>query len=240
MINSSAYFLVVHGSRNVKYGEQLNQLVSKIQTQLHFRGISVPLATAYLELASQPLHQEIIAFATKCAAQGYQSINVFPLFLLSGTHVINDIPEQLCLARANSPLPLELMFHLGSSDHLISLLRSQLDNYKTSERILLAHGTSLARGNEELAKIAQQLNAKVAYWSMEPSLNPVINDLIFAEVDSVAILPYFLFTGKITDTIRAEINYLQSKSNIQIVTLPTLTKMNEFIDVVIQCMGINS
>ena len=238
MINRSAYFFVVHGSRNFHYGQQLSLLVQNIKSQLNSQEISIPVATAYLELASQPLHQAIISFAKQCAIQGYELIKVFPLFLLSGTHVINDLPEQLALAEAQSPLALELMPHLGRSDELISLLRSQFALHHSRERILLAHGTSLAKGNQELEKIARQLEARVAYWSMQPSLNSVINDLIFSQVESVAILPYFLFTGKITKAIENEIKILQNNTEMKIITLPTLAQTSRFAEMVIQWMGL--
>ena len=237
MINRSAYFFVVHGSRNLNYGQQLSKLLSDIESQLTSPGRSISLATAYLELAPQPLHEAIIAFAQQSVSEGYESIKVFPLFLLSGTHVLHDIPEQLALAQAKSSLPLELMPHLGSCDDLITLLRSQFEIHHRSERVLLTHGTSIVQGNQELEAIAHQLKAKVAYWSMQPSLNSVINNLIFSQVESVMILPYFLFTGKITEAIENEIKVLQTSTPMNIFTLPTLAQTNRFVQTVIQWMG---
>ena len=235
---SSAYLLVVHGSRNLNYGKQLDQLVQNIQSHLDSQGISVVLATAYLELTFKPLHQEIIRFAQDCATQGYQSVKILPLFLLSGTHVTHDIPHQLALAEVESPLTLELIPHLGTSDNLISCLRKQFHQVNTNNRLLIAHGTSLTEGNQELEKIAYQLEAQVAYWSMQPYFVDVVKDLITSGVERLSILPYFLFTGKITETIVSEINNLQQKSSIQIITLPTLAQTHEFIEIIINWMEI--
>ncbi len=230
---SSAYFLVVHGSRNPLYGKQLHQLVNDIQLQLYAQEISIFLDTAYLELASKPLHQKIISFAQESAIKGYQSVRVLPLFLLSGTHVINDIPQEFSLACGDSPLPLELLPNIGTSIDLINLLRSQFEGANTSDRILLAHGTSLPEANQELEEVAAQLQARVAYWSREPQIDTVVNDLIVSEVKSIAVLPYFLFTGKITDAIESQISDLQDKATTKIVVLPTLAQINQFIKIVI-------
>jgi sirohydrochlorin ferrochelatase len=238
MINSSAYLLVVHGSRNLYYGEQLHQLVDQLKSQLNSQGIYVPLATAYLELAPQPLHQKIIDFAQDCATQGYQSVQILPLFLLSGTHVVHDIPNQVALAQLNSPLPLILQAHIGSSADLMSLLARQFEQANSRKRILLAHGTSLTEGNQELETMAQQLQAQVAYWSREPFIGQIVNNLLQAPAESIAILPYFLFTGKITDAIVTEINHLQQKSSTEIIILPTLAQSNEFIAIIINWLGI--
>jgi sirohydrochlorin ferrochelatase len=237
MINRSAYLLVVHGSRNYNYARQLNQLLGDIQAQLTAQSISIPVITAYLELAPKPLHQAIISLAQQFSLQGYHSIKILPLFLSSGTHVIHDIPEQLALAKIDSPLPLELMPHLGSCSDLFSLLQSQFQTHHTSDRILLAHGSSLTQSNQELEKLAVNLQAKVAYWSIEPSLHSVIDDLISSQTESLAILPYFLFTGKITAAIEQEINTLQYNTPMKIINLPTLTQMNRFAEMIVQWMG---
>ena len=188
----------------------------------------------------KPLHQEIINFAQDCASQGYQSVKILPLFLLSGTHVVNDIPEQLALAEVYSPLPLELIPHLGRSNHLIFWLQEQLEKANTSERILVAHGTSLAEGNQELEKIAHQLQAQVAYWSREPRLGSIVANLLRSQTQRVAILPYFLFNGKITEAIVSEINHLQQKSKAEIITMPTLAQTNDFVDIIIDWMKLIS
>ncbi len=234
MINSSAYLLVVHGSRNVNYGKQLQQLAHQIQLRLEAQNKSVFLSSAYLELTNKPLAENIISFAQQSASLGYQSVKILPLFLLSGTHVINDIPEQIALASIDSPLPLQLMPHIGTSDNLIALLRSQFSQTKAHQRILLAHGTSIKQANQELEKITIDLQAKVAYWSIEPNFIDVVEEMTStkSEQEVVAVLPYFLFTGKITETIVSQINNLPSNISKQITLLPTLAQTEDLVDVI--------
>ena len=240
MKKSTAYLLVVHGSRSFYYAQQLRQLANQIQSSLHSQNRSIPFITAYLELAEKPLHEEIIGFAREYALKGYKSIKVLPLFLLSGAHVLEDIPEQLSLARANSPLPIELVSCLGKFPDLVDLLRSQflsVSNANNNERILLAHGTRLKQGQQELGELADQLDAKVAYWSIEPNVIDVIKQIaVVSPQSSITVLPYFLFTGKITDTIVSQINELPESITSKINILPTLAKTELFANLITEYM----
>ena len=243
MKKSTAYLLVVHGSRSFYYAQQLRQLANQIQSSLHSQNRSIPFITAYLELAEKPLHEEIIGFAREYALKGYQSIKVLPLFLLSGAHVLEDIPEQLSLARANSPLPIELVDCLGKFPDLVNVLRTQFlsasnaSNNNNNERILLAHGTRLKQGQQELGELADQLDAKVAYWSIEPNVIDVIKQIaVVSPQSSITVLPYFLFTGKITDTIVSQINELPESITSKINILPTLAKNELFANLITQYM----
>ena len=240
MKKSTAYLLVVHGSRSFYYAQQLRQLANQIQSSLHSQNRSIPFITAYLELAEKPLHEEIVGFAREYALKGYQSIKVLPLFLLSGAHVLEDIPEQLSLARANSPLPIELVSCLGKFPDLVDLLKSQflsVSNANNNERILLAHGTRLKQGQQELGELADQLDAKVAYWSTEPNVIDVIKQIaVVSPQSSITVLPYFLFTGKITDTIVSQINELPESITHKINILPTLAKTEPFANLITEYM----
>ena len=237
MKKSTAYLLVVHGSRSVNYAQQLRQLAKQMRSYLSSQNRSIQFTTAYLELAEKPLHQEIIDLTTEYALQGYKCLKVLPLFLLSGTHVLQDIPEQVALARVNSPLSIELMTSLGKSPYLLNFLRSQFLPFNNSEKILLAHGTRFKKGNEELIKIAEKLEAKVAYWSIEPKITHVIKQIhTISSESSITILPYFLFTGRITDTIVSTVNDLPQIITGKVNMLPTLAQNEEFSHLIAQYM----
>lgn len=215
-ITSSAYFLVAHGSRNPNYLLQLQNLAILIQQEINISNKYLPIVkTGYLELAKIPLFQSIINFALELSSQGnYQSIKIIPLFLSSGVHVKQDIPREIQLARKhlkNNHVSLQLMPFLGSHDNLLTVLERKFAQFNTQKKILLAHGSSLEQSNQECQKIATQLDVDLTYWSINPKLNEKIASLSNSGVDSVAIIPYFLFEGRITRAIADNIKELKAK-----------------------------
>jgi sirohydrochlorin cobaltochelatase len=225
---SSAHLLVFHGSRDPRpqiavaqlgdlVGQQLSQAREKLISKSEFNHSlavlepdnQVSVATASLELAEIPLNKQIEAFAQQAQLRGFKELNIVPLFLLSGVHVNQDIPEEV--AKARSPIKLELKSHLGSYQGIKSLLSRQFANFTSQDRILLAHGSRRLGGNRDVEKLAAFFGAIPAYWSIKPSLNQQIETLIAQGSRSIAILPYFLFAGGITDAIEAQVLDLSQK-----------------------------
>jgi sirohydrochlorin ferrochelatase len=229
-----SYLLVVHGSRNPFYRQQLHQLQHLITEKLNNQGFFAPIATAYLELGDESLSVKIVNFAEEYAKKGYQTLKILPLFLLSGIHVLEDIPKEVEISRPFSPLKLELMSHLGQSKDLMTLLQHKYQQQPTTHRILLTHGTKILHGNQESEEIAQKLNAKTAYWSISPNLATVIDKLPNSPSDSIAILSYFLFSGKITDTIASQIELLQKDTQSQLKFISPLGVTPGFIEVIVK------
>jgi sirohydrochlorin ferrochelatase len=191
----------------------------------------VLVGTAALELAEIPLHQQIEAFAQQAQRQGFNRLQIVPLFLLSGVHVNEDIPAEV--AKTRSPIKLELKPHLGSYQGIKSLLSRQLANFTAQERILLAHGSRRPGGNRDVENLAAFFGAVPAYWSIEPSLTQQIASLIAQGSRSIAILPYFLFAGGITDAIEVQVlEFMQKypKVNLSLgVSLGATTELAEII-----------
>jgi len=233
----SAYLLVSHGSRDPRPQvamERLAWLVSR-RRELSWRGsreqgagsrgaIHNPqstiqnsftplIGTAYLELSSTPLHQQIAEFSDRALSCGYQQVQVVPLFLLPGVHVMEDIPAEVTLARQalKAKIKLELRPHLGSHAGLVRLLKKQLDRTKAEKTILLAHGSRLKGSDHPVEAIAQQIGAVAAYWSVSPSLTERVQELAIAGRRRIAIVPYFLFAGGITDAIAEVVGQLHSE-----------------------------
>ena len=233
MIISSAHLLVAHGSRNSHYQINLQKLAHLVQQQViqKYRqnqltstednklerkqfSLYLPLVDiAYLELTSIPLSEAIINFAFQALLQNYQFIKIIPLFLSSGVHVLQDIPEQIKLAqeKLTNHIEIQLMPHLGSYQSLVKLLEKQFIQLPVQKRILLAHGSRLNTGNQQCEQIAAQLEAEVAYWSVNPSLKEKVASLVELGVQSIAIIPYFLFEGKITQALVYQIEQLQTE-----------------------------
>jgi sirohydrochlorin cobaltochelatase len=175
--------------------------------------VSLPLVkTAALELAVVPLHQKLIDLAGFWTDRGCFKIRILPLFLAPGVHVTEDIPSEIALAqqRIGKSVEFELLTYLGSYRSLSALLAQQIAEFADGEIILMAHGSRYRQANSNCERLAANLKATIAYWSIEPSLSQQVRALVDAGKTKIAILPYFLFPGRISQTIAARVRELQA------------------------------
>ncbi|HTL87956.1 MAG TPA: sirohydrochlorin chelatase [Leptolyngbya sp.] len=196
----SAYLLVTHGSRDIRPQIAIDQLRDRIEQRL-----SVPVGAAVLEFAT-PLHQQIEAFSRQ--HPHLSQIQIVPLFLLPGVHVMEDIPEQIAIARSNLNVELRVLPYLGSHPGMAAVLASRLT--PSDAQILLAHGSRRSGGNAAIEEIATAIDAVPTYWSVEPKLAVRLLELAQQGHQHIAILPYFLFSGGITDAIAQSIEELSA------------------------------
>ncbi|MEH2251244.1 sirohydrochlorin chelatase [Nostoc sp.] len=224
---SSAYLLVSHGSRDPRPEIAMQQLAKLLCNKLpknhnpsdceHLVGI------AALEMSSQPLHKQIQQFAKSAFYDAYgglrlrpvsqndNRLKIVPLFLLPGVHVMTDIPAEVALAQraTGQDMMIELQPYLGSHPNLEKLLAKQIAAIKAEAWILLAHGSRRPGSQETVEAMAASLGAVGAYWAVPPSLESRVKELVTAGYQEIAILPYFLFAGGITDAIAASIEELK-------------------------------
>lgn len=230
---SSAYLLVSHGSRDPRpqialehLAKLVAQRLSRLRRQSHVMLLSPqgqeigaqgsgdrsnadsePLVgTAVLELAPLPLHEQLQQFGEQAIQCGYKSVKILPLFLLSGMHVMEDIPAELAIVqqRLSNKITFQLCPHLGSHAQLWQLLLNPVDSFTTlpqAGKVLLSHGSRRPGSHQSVEAIASQLGALPAYWSLPPSLEEQVMALIKYGHQQIMILPYFLFEGGITDAI---------------------------------------
>jgi sirohydrochlorin cobaltochelatase len=232
---SSAYLLVSHGSRDSRPQaalEQLaellklrfegtkkvspypkNQRVSVVEMPSSLRLQKMLVGTATLELAPIPLHEQIQQFGQEVLAAGCRHLQILPLFLLPGVHVREDIPQEVAVAQQalGQQLTIDLRHHLGSHPELGRLFASQMTDLETEARILLSHGSRRQGGNQPVEAIATQLNAVPAYWSVSPNLESQVAAFVKAGYRQIAVLPYFLFSGGITDAIAQKVEHLKKQ-----------------------------
>lgn len=190
--SGSAYLLVVHGSRNQSYQAAVEQLAALVRSHARFQlgGISPLVGVAFLELHPQPLHGQIAEFAAGAAIIGCSRIQVLPVFLHSGVHVMEDIPAEVATAREiiEPKITIELRPYLGTNTLALSqLLASEIarlgEHSSGQSCILLSHGSRRPGGNlcvaEIAARIARQFEIEVltAYWSMSPTLEERVVEL---------------------------------------------------------------
>ena len=234
----SAYLLVSHGSRDPRPQLAMAQLVELLYQRQSAESIGAlslcrpqecgkinrkPLVgMACLELASKPLHEQIKEFSSRAIASGYSCVQVVPLFLLSGVHVMEDIPAEVEMAKLalGQELKIDLLPHLGTHPGLSHLLASQLD-FTVDAWILLAHGSRRANSKQPVEAIATQLGSQAAdrevrtgvvvsaYWAVPPRLESRVKELVSVGHRQIGILPYFLFAGGITDAIARSVEQLK-------------------------------
>lgn len=238
MTSCSAYLLVSHGSRDNRAKLalwQLTQLVrwqlktnviltqeNYLEQQLHNLAREKTVATisqaqwpivssACLELTTLALHEQIIQFSREVTRAGCQQIEILPLFLLSGVHVREDIPAEIFKAQQvlGATVNLQLRPYLGSRVGMLELLSQQFAQMPSDGRILLVHGSRMPGSNQLTEVLAAQLKAIPAYWSVFPSLAEQVETLLRSGQNKIAILPYFLFSGKITEAIATQVQQLQ-------------------------------
>ncbi|MGF1587720.1 MAG: sirohydrochlorin chelatase [Pleurocapsa sp.] len=168
---------------------------------------------AALELAPTALNESLVNFAHQAKQRGLKQIKVIPLFLAPGVHVRQDIPAEIALAikQINHHVTIELSPYLGKYSGIVPLLAGKFAELSAQTRILIAHGSRLSGVNNYYQNLASQLNATIAYWSVAPKLAQQIEVQIASGTKKIAILPYFLFPGKITEAIAIEIALIQQK-----------------------------
>ncbi|MBE9003541.1 sirohydrochlorin chelatase [Fortiea sp. LEGE XX443] len=211
---SSAYLLVSHGSRDPRPEialQQLKELIDKKQQS--YSSDKKLVGLAYLETRPEALHVQIKEFAHSAVVAGCNSLIIIPLFLLPGVHVMQEIPEEVALAQQamGRDMIIELQPHLGSHLGLTMLFAKQMTAIPTDRWILLAHGSRRSGFQQPVEAMAVNLGAVVAYWSVSPSLESQVEELVAAGQEKIAILPYFLFAGGITDAIAQRTEALKLK-----------------------------
>ncbi|WP_226883629.1 sirohydrochlorin chelatase [Allocoleopsis franciscana] len=171
------------------------------------------VGTATLELADTALHEQIRQFASTAVAGGCNQIQLLPLFLLPGVHVREDIPAEVALAQRDlgEAVALNLRPHVGAHPGLGRLLASQWSGVDMDGKILLSHGSRRVGGNQPVEAVAQELESVAAYWSVPPTLEEQIQVLVARGHKRIGILPYFLFSGGITDAIAQKLDILQTE-----------------------------
>ncbi|MBX9253799.1 sirohydrochlorin chelatase [Desmonostoc muscorum CCALA 125] len=217
---SFAYLLVSHGSRDPRPEIAMQELARIVSEKLHNNHNQANsehlVGIAALEMSQKPLHEQIkqfaeTAFGVEKVSENEHHLKILPLFLLPGVHVMTDIPAEVALAQqaTGEDIMIELQPYLGSHPDLNKLLSKQIAKIKAEAWILLAHGSRRPDSQKPIEAMAASLGAIAAYWSVPGSLELQVKELVTAGYREIAILPYFLFPGGITDAIATSIETLK-------------------------------
>lgn len=228
----SAYLLVTHGSRDLRYQVAIAQLAAQVQQHL-----SATVGMATLECSPLALHQQIEQFCEHWS----DDVQIVPLFLLPGVHVMEDIPEQIAIAQKHVKAPLRLTAHLGVHPRLPELLARRFSQVSSDARIVLAHGSRRVGGNRPVETLAAKVGAVPAFWSVSPSLDSQIQTLVHQKCQDIAILPYFLFSGGITDAIAQSVSYLAEQyPEVTLQLLSPLEVSDEFVALILDLIMVQN
>lgn len=235
----SVYILIFHGS-----SDQRSRLASEALTSLFRDRVSVlfqdlPLVyNAYLECHPLLLHQQIEQIVQiSQAKEPFKkiSLQLLPVFLLAGVHLLEDIPAEIAQAQqlVGDKATLNVTAHLGSHLGLRQLLNDRISFLPMEAWILLAHGSRRLNANQPIAALADDLGATVAYWSTSPKLESCLQDLANSGYKNIGILPYFLFHGGITDAIAQSITQSQQHSTLKITLAEPLDASPGLVDLLV-------
>lgn len=206
--------------------------------------ISEPAApiveVAALEGDRLALHQKIEQLGKKLQRQNpaptAPQIVVLPLFLLQGTHVMEDIPAEVAQAQEalGQAIGIAIAPYLGSHPGLYRLITERMAALPVEAWILLAHGSRRALANQFIETLAERLGAVTAYWSVAPDLETRLHELRELGLKRIAILPYFLARGGITDAIaRLVATFSHQFPSLELHLTPPLDAASELVDLII-------
>lgn len=244
---NSTYLLVSHGSRDPRPQVALGQLAQGLEKRLaarvsassNFSGeasFGMPLVgVGTLELGPTSLDAQIKQFSEQTLSIGLTHIQLLPLFLLPGIHVKEDIPAAVNQAQQSigPNVRIELRPHLGTHPGMSHLIANQMADSSVEAWILLAHGSRRWGGNRPIEAMANQLQAVPAYWSIAPSLETRVTELVTAGCQRIGIMPYFLFSGSTTDAIAQEVARLNQEFPQQLKLTTPLEPGEELIDLIL-------
>ena len=190
----------------------------------------VIVGTACLELAPIELSQQIYEFAQRLVAAGVRELKLLPVFLLAGVHVMEDLPAEINQAKRllGGAIELTLCPHLGGQAEMLNILSQRIKAVPAEAALLVAHGSRRAKGNRTVKALGQQLDTEVAYWAIAPDIEEKVIELMQKGAQRIAILPYFLFAGGITDAITHRTEELAERfPKVKFRLLPTLGPTDE-------------
>ncbi len=202
--------LVAHGSRDLRSQQSFQQLTDLFRHSAVQKGIPPQHIHGGTLEFGRPLEEQLQQIGKALPAG--QTVKILPLFLLAGMHMMSDIPQAVAVAQQENPhIHFDLRPHVGSHVGILALLRDRIsEDYPW---ILLAHGSRYPGGNSVVEQISAELGTQPAYWSVPPKLEQSLEALMEQGHQTVGVLPYFLFSGSITDAILEQVYQLRCRFN---------------------------
>jgi sirohydrochlorin cobaltochelatase len=208
-----ALFIVGHGTRDDAGVAEFRQFVAVVQDEaphLTVHGGFIELAAPDLDTAVDKL------VATGAAVHGIVAV---PLVLLGAGHLKNDGPAALVRARARYPgVPMVYGRDLGVHPTVLALaearVREAMDGAPAAGHatVLVGRGSTDPDANSDLHKACRLVwdgrdlgSVEPAFISLAPpSVGDALDRSYRLGARSIAVVPYFLFAGVLSDRIGNE------------------------------------
>ena len=205
ILRHPALILTAHGSADSRSPEVTNAVAEQIRRLRPWLEVRV----AFCE-RSEPNLRDVLASLDRPAL-------VTPLLLASAYHARVDIPAMISEAK----VPVLQADALGEDPRLVDVLNQRLDELEVDRGydtgvLVVAVGSSHAAANARTATLASALpelggwaRVQVAYATAEPSVADGIAELRRRGARRLAIAPWFIAPGRITDrvaTLAAELD----------------------------------
>ena len=114
--------IVAHGSRRTKSNDEIFKLAALIN---NMQNDFFQVKASFLELA-EPLIPDGIRQLIK---NGSKKIVIYPYFLSSGRHVVEDVPAEVEVVRKEHPdIEIIVADYLGSDDEIKNIILKQSTN----------------------------------------------------------------------------------------------------------------
>ncbi len=200
------------------------------------------VGNAVLDFGLLPLHKQICEFGRRLNSAGIERLQLVPLFLLRGKHVMEDIPNEIEQARKelNGSIFLELGAHIGGHEGMPDLIMQRFKLTPTAGRLIIAHGSRRAKGNRTVDRLAKSLGTAVAYWTTQSDIETQTIQLMQQGCSKLTIFPYFLFAGGITDAVAHLTEELAERfPRTGFRLLPPLGATADLADLIVSALGHN-
>ena len=225
-----------HGSRSADALHDFETFVEKYKAQNQ----DVSVAYGFLEL-SKPTFADAVQSLYE---HGFREIDALQLFLFSGKHISDDIPQQLHEIESQySDLKISIHEPLGKDQRLVEIITSSvkpfLNKNKRQALLTVGVGASVEEANRQISELSSQLakavgisNLSVSFMSKvaKPNFEETISELVHTPVDEIIVVPLLLFNGVYYRSILNFTKEMQLKTSKQIVVLQTLASNQGFFD----------
>ena len=196
ILRHPSLILTAHGSADARSAATTHAVAEQIRRLRPWLDVRV----AFCE-RSEPNLRDVLAGLDRPGL-------VTPLLLASAYHARVDIPSMLDEAK----VPVRQADTLGEDHRLVDVLHQRLTEIglrptPDSGVLVVAVGSSHAAANARTATLASELSqrgwrrVRVAYATTQPSVSDGIAELNHSGAGRIAIAPWFIAPGRITDRV---------------------------------------
>jgi sirohydrochlorin cobaltochelatase len=211
MISNPGLLLIGHGSRSAAGVDEYWQFADVLRSA----ATGLELGCGFIELAEPDLDTAI----DDLVSRGVTSVGAVPLVLLGAGHMKNDGPAALERGRRRHPrVDFSYGRALGIHPLVLAIAEDRIrravgdDDPGALAVVLVGRGSSDPDANADLYKVGRLLQDSRGLGFVEPSFvslaPPSVSDALERcrrlGATTIAVVPYFLFTGILVDRIHGQ------------------------------------